>query len=67
LSALREAREQYPGDDAACVFLALALTSAGRSHEAVAALIALALDRIDSNSLRQYQWPLRQYAEDLTT
>lgn len=64
-SVLREAHEQDPADDAATVFLALALTSAGRGNEAVAALITLALDRIDSDDLRRYQAPLRQYAGDL--
>lgn len=47
------------------VFLALALTSAGRSRETVAALITLALDRVNSDDLQRYQWALRNYAADL--
>jgi tetratricopeptide (TPR) repeat protein len=65
VSVLRDAHRQYPADDAATVFLALALASAGRSDEAVSTLITLALDRIDSDDLRRYRWPLRQYAQAL--
>lgn len=65
VAVLRQARQKYPADDAAVVFLALALTSAGEAGEAVAALISLAVDRIDSDELRQYQRALRHYAEAL--
>jgi tetratricopeptide (TPR) repeat protein len=65
VSALRQARQQYPADEAAVVFLALALTSAGQAGEAVAALVTLAVDRIDSDSLRHYQRALRHYAATL--
>ncbi len=66
VATLAEAQQQYPGDDAVTVFLALALTSAGRGEQAVAALVTLALDRIDSDSLRDYQRALRHYASTLT-
>lgn len=47
-------------------FLALALTSAGRCHEAVARLIVLALDRIASEDLGHYESALRNYAAQLS-
>jgi tetratricopeptide (TPR) repeat protein len=65
VSALRRADEQFPGHDSVAVFLALALTSAGRCQEAVARLINLALDRGGGEDLGQYQWALRQYAAEL--
>lgn len=67
IAALEEADARFPGHDSVKVFLALALTSAGRGREAVASLITLALDRIDSDDLQRYQWALRNYASDLTT
>jgi tetratricopeptide (TPR) repeat protein len=66
VAALEKADQLFPGHDSVKVFLALGLTSAGRSHEAVATLITLALDRIDSDDLQHYQWALRNYAADLT-
>jgi hypothetical protein len=44
----------------------LALTGAGRCHEAVARLIVLALDRIDGEDLEHYEWALRNYAAELS-
>jgi tetratricopeptide (TPR) repeat protein len=67
VAVLRRADDQFPGRASVKAFLALALTSAGRSHEAVQLLITLALDRIDSNELQQYQRALRSYAADLTS
>jgi tetratricopeptide (TPR) repeat protein len=67
VAALQQADRQFPGHDSVKVFLALTLTSAGRCHEAVATLITLALERIDSDDLQRYQWALRNYAADLTT
>jgi tetratricopeptide (TPR) repeat protein len=66
VSVLRRADEQFPGHDSVAAFLALALTSAGRCHEAVARLLNLALDRVGGEDLGQYQWALRQYAADLS-
>jgi len=66
VSALRRADEQFPGNDSVAAFLALALTSAGRCHEAVARLIVLALDRIGGEDLEHYEWALRSYAEELS-
>lgn len=65
VAALRAADQQFPGDDTVRVFLALVLTGAGRCPEAVAGLVTLALDRIDSDDLRSYQWALRHYAAEL--
>ncbi|WP_328614048.1 tetratricopeptide repeat protein [Amycolatopsis sp. NBC_00355] len=67
VAALEKADEMFPGHDSVKVFKALALTSAGRSREAVAGLIAPALDRIDSDDLQRYRWALRNYAADLAT
>lgn len=66
VTALRQADDQFPGHASVRAFLALALTSAGRGHEAVQMLVTLALDRIDSDELKQYQRALRGYAADLT-
>jgi predicted Zn-dependent protease len=66
VSALRRADEAFPGNDSVTVFLALALTSAGQCQEAVARLVVLALDRISSEDLENYQWPLRNYAAELS-
>lgn len=60
--ALQRADRQFPGHDSVKVFLALALTSAGRADEAVAELITVVLDRVDSVDLRHYEWALRRYA-----
>jgi Flp pilus assembly protein TadD len=67
VAALREAAERFPGDDSVTVFLALALTSDGRCREAVAILITLALDRVESDDLQRYRWALRRFVADLTT
>jgi tetratricopeptide (TPR) repeat protein len=66
VAALRQADNQFPGHASVTAFLALALSSAGRGHEAVQILLTLALDRIDSDELQDYQRPLRSYAADLT-
>jgi tetratricopeptide (TPR) repeat protein len=66
VTALRQADDQFPGHASVNVFLALALSSGGRRHQAVQILITLALDRINSDELQQYQRPLRSYAADLT-
>jgi tetratricopeptide (TPR) repeat protein len=65
VAALRRADEQFPGQASVAAFLALALTSAGHGHEAVARLILLALDRIADGDLEHYQRALRQYAAEL--
>jgi tetratricopeptide (TPR) repeat protein len=67
VKALQQADDQFPGQASVKVFLALALTSAGRCHEAVQILITLALDHINRDELQYYQRALRSYAADLTT
>lgn len=66
VQALRQADDQFPGQASIKVFLALALTSAGRCPEAVQILVTLALDHIDRDELQQYQRALRYYAAALT-
>ena len=67
VQALRQADDQFPGHASVKVFLALALTSAGRCPEAVQILVTLALDHIDRGELQHYQRALRYYAAALTT
>jgi tetratricopeptide (TPR) repeat protein len=67
VSALRQADDQFPGHASVKAFLALALSSAGRCHEAVQMMVTLALDRIDSDELKQYERALRNYAAELTS
>jgi tetratricopeptide (TPR) repeat protein len=64
--ALQQADDQFPGHASVKVFLALALTSAGRCPEAVQMLVTLALDHIDRDELQRYQRALRYYAAALT-
>jgi hypothetical protein len=59
------AERRFPEHDSVTLFLALALHSAGRSDQAVARLITLALDRIKADDLAHYHRVLRQYASDL--
>jgi len=66
VSVLADAERKFPGRDAAALFLALALTSAGRSDEAVARLVVLWLERTADDDIAVYQRVLRQYAADLT-
>lgn len=65
VSVLRRASAEFPGSASVQVFLALALTSAGHSEEAVRTLITLALDQIGSDDLQYYQRALREYAAAL--
>jgi len=65
IKALQRADEQFPDDETVIIFLALALASSGRSAEAVDRLINLVLDHVDSDDLRNYEVPLRHYADEL--
>lgn len=65
VAVLQEAQRRFPGSESVTLFLALALTGAGRCQEAVARLIRLALDRVDAGDLAHYQRALRHYAADL--
>jgi Flp pilus assembly protein TadD len=65
VSVLRRASAEFPGSASVQVFLALALTSAGHSEEAVRRLITLALDQIGSDDLQYYERALREYAAAL--
>lgn len=65
VSVLRQASAEFPGSASVQVFLALALTSADRSQEAVRTLITLALDQIGGDDLQYYQRALREYAAAL--
>jgi tetratricopeptide (TPR) repeat protein len=67
VQVLQQADDQFPGQASVKVFLALALTSAGRCHDAVQILVTLALDNVDRDELQHYQRALRYYAAALTT
>ena len=62
---LAQGRSQFPDYAAIQAFHALALTSLGRTEEAVASLLELLVDRADSINLDGYQRALREYAADL--
>jgi tetratricopeptide (TPR) repeat protein len=66
VAVLRRAAGEFPGSASVRVFLALALTSAGQSQQAVQTLITLALDQIGTDDLQYYQRALREYAAALT-
>jgi tetratricopeptide (TPR) repeat protein len=66
VKVLQQADDQFPGQASVKVFLALALTSAGRCHEAVQILVTLALDHVNRDELQHYQRALRYYAGALT-
>jgi tetratricopeptide (TPR) repeat protein len=65
VTALERANTLFPGGEAVRSYLALALLSAGRADEAVADLLDLALDGIDSEDFDRYRWALRHYAAAL--
>lgn len=67
LTVLGTAHELFGDDDAVIAFRSLVLSDLGRGGEAVAALLNLTLDKMDSPSLWQYRRPLRGYANTLTT
>lgn len=54
LAVFARARREFPHSEALRVFEALSLHAAGRSDGAVAALIELVVDRIDSPELRRH-------------
>lgn len=65
VAVLERARVRYPDSDAVRAFLALALRDADRADDAIADLLDLALDRIESADFTRYQWALRHYAAAL--
>ena len=62
---LAEGRERFPDHAAIRAFLALALVSAGRCHDAVVALLELVAENTTSIDLDGYGRALRQYTGDL--
>ena len=65
VALLERANVLFPGSDIVRSFLALALQSAGRSDEAIAELLDLALDRVQSEDFERYEWAIRKYAAAL--
>ncbi|WP_409484980.1 tetratricopeptide repeat protein [Arsenicicoccus dermatophilus] len=62
VAVLQEAVRRHPDSAAARCFLALALTDAGRAPEAVALLVQLACDTVDTPEMRDYRRALTAYA-----
>jgi tetratricopeptide (TPR) repeat protein len=62
LAALRRARAEFPESDSVRLFLALSLHAASRSDAAVAELLELAADRLNSPEVTRYEAALRGYA-----
>jgi tetratricopeptide (TPR) repeat protein len=65
VASLRQANKQFPRHDSVIAFLALALIDAGHGREAVARLLSLVLDRVESPDLASYASALRHYAATL--
>lgn len=66
VAVLRTAVAEYPANDAAVAFLALALASAGEHTDAVATSLRLVLDRVVGEDLRYYDSALRGYVAELS-
>ena len=67
LRLLDEVATSHPGNVAASAFRALALTSAGRSTEAVADLVDTLVDHVADDDTAVYRRALHRYAGDLRT
>ena len=65
VALLEQARSQFPGSYAVRTFLALSLLAAGRSDAAVAELLLLVADRLDTADISRYHAAIRGNAEAL--
>lgn len=59
ITALEQARTEFPDSDSVRLFLALSLHAVGRSDAAVAELLELAADRLRSPEVARYEAALR--------
>ncbi len=64
ITMLEKAVQQYPNRPSLKFFLALALESAGREHDALTALFELAIAHVDTADMKRYARSIRAYADD---
>lgn len=64
ISMLEMACGQYPERPSLKFFLALALESAGREHDALTILFELAIAHVDTADMKRYARSIRVYADD---
>jgi hypothetical protein len=61
---LEKAVQEYPDRSSLKLFLALALESAGREHDALMTLFELAIAHVDTADMKRYARSIRAYADD---
>ncbi len=64
ITMLEKASSEYPDRASLKFFLALALESAGREHDALTTLFELAIAHIDTADMKRYARSIRAYADD---
>ncbi len=64
VTMLEAAARQYPERPSLKVFLAFALESAGREHDALTTLFELAIAHVDSSDMKRYARSIRGYADE---
>lgn len=65
LEVFTKACQEFPESDALRVFKALTLNAAGRKDKALATLLLVIADRVDTKDLRRYEAAIRGNAHDL--
>ncbi len=66
ITMLQDAVRQYPERASLKVFLALALETADRPHDALTTLFELAIAHVDSADMKRYARSIRAYVDDRT-
>ncbi len=64
ITILQDACQHYPEGPSLKLFLALALESAGRDHDALTTLFELAIVYVDTADMKRYARSIRAYADD---
>lgn len=64
ISILQNACQQYPERPSLKLFLALALETAGRQHDALNTLFDLAIAHVDTADMKRYARSIRAYVDD---
>jgi len=64
VTILEAACRQYPERPSLKLFLALALESAGRCHDALTTLFGLAIDHVDTADMKRYARSIKGYVDD---
>ncbi|WP_309234529.1 tetratricopeptide repeat protein [Nocardia sp. XZ_19_385] len=65
MQVLQQACAEFPDSESLRVFVALTLHASGRSDQAMATLLRLVVDRLDTPEIKRYEPGLRGYADDL--